>query len=64
MAADDHHSHDHDHGSELSEMQVRVRALETRDGETAGRLLSAHVQRTGTALWEVLAKTKLSRPAA
>ena len=29
MAADDHHSHDHDHGSELSEMQVRVRALET-----------------------------------
>jgi nitrile hydratase len=29
MSADDHHSHDHDHGSELSEMQVRVRALET-----------------------------------
>src|SRR6266849_981563 len=29
MAADDHHSHDHDHGSELSEMQLRVRALET-----------------------------------
>src|SRR5438552_7389221 len=29
MAADDHHSHDHDHGSELSEMQVRVRALES-----------------------------------
>ena len=27
--ADDHHSHDHDHGSELSEMQLRVRALET-----------------------------------
>jgi DNA-binding GntR family transcriptional regulator len=39
-------------------------ALETRDGEAAGRLLSAHVQRTGTALWEVLAKTALSRPAA
>jgi DNA-binding GntR family transcriptional regulator len=39
-------------------------ALETRDGETAGRLLSAHVQRTGTALWEVLAKTTRSRPAA
>jgi len=39
-------------------------ALETRDGETAGRLLSAHVQRTGTALWEVLAKTTLKRPAA
>src|SRR6201998_3900652 len=28
MAADDH-THDHDHGSELSEMQLRVRALET-----------------------------------
>jgi len=27
--ADDHHPHDHDHGSELSEMQLRVRALET-----------------------------------
>ena len=39
-------------------------ALEARDGETAGRLLSAHVQRTGTALWEVLAKTTRSRPAA
>ena len=29
MAADDHHPHDHAHGSELSEMQLRVRALET-----------------------------------
>jgi nitrile hydratase len=33
MTADTHHSHDHahgsDHGSELSEMQLRVRALET-----------------------------------
>jgi nitrile hydratase subunit alpha len=29
MAADDHHPHDHPHGSELSEMQLRVRALET-----------------------------------
>ena len=27
--ADDHHPHDHEHGSELSEMQLRVRALET-----------------------------------
>jgi nitrile hydratase len=27
--ADDPHSHDHTHGSELSEMQLRVRALET-----------------------------------
>jgi nitrile hydratase len=27
--ADDPHSHDHAHGSELSEMQLRVRALET-----------------------------------
>ena len=26
---DDHHDHDHDHGSELSETQLRVRALET-----------------------------------
>jgi nitrile hydratase len=26
---DDHHHHDHDHGSELSETQLRVRALET-----------------------------------
>jgi nitrile hydratase subunit alpha len=29
MASDDQHSHDHAHGSELSEMQLRVRALET-----------------------------------
>lgn len=29
-------------------------ALEARDGDLAGRLLSAHVQRTGTALLEVL----------
>src|ERR1700686_375048 len=30
MAQDDHdHDHNHDHASELSEMQVRVRALET-----------------------------------
>lgn len=33
MSADDHHSHDHSHGhfdgSELSDMQVRVRTLET-----------------------------------
>ena len=29
MAAADHHPHDHEHGSELSEMQLRVRALET-----------------------------------
>src|SRR5437868_944734 len=27
--ADRHHAHDHAHGSELSEMQLRVRALET-----------------------------------
>ena len=27
--ADEHHAHDHQHGSELSEMQLRVRALET-----------------------------------
>jgi nitrile hydratase len=29
MAHDHDHSHDHDHGSELSETQLRVRALET-----------------------------------
>jgi nitrile hydratase len=33
MAADDHHSHQHAHGpgemSELSDLQLRVRALET-----------------------------------
>ena len=29
MTPDDHHSHDHSHGSELSDMQVRVRTLET-----------------------------------
>ena len=29
MPADDPHPHSHDHGSELSEMQLRVRALET-----------------------------------
>ena len=26
---DDHHDRDHEHGSELSEMQIRVRALES-----------------------------------
>jgi len=29
MPTNDPHAHDHDHGSELSEMQLRVRALET-----------------------------------
>src|SRR4029079_505258 len=29
MAMDDHHTHDHEHGSELSDLQLRVRALET-----------------------------------
>jgi nitrile hydratase len=29
MPADEQHAHDHAHGSELSEMQLRVRALET-----------------------------------
>jgi DNA-binding GntR family transcriptional regulator len=48
----------------VEEHAAILAALETRDGETAGRLLSAHVQRTGTALWEVLAKTTRSRPAA
>ena len=48
----------------VEEHAAILAALEARDGETAGQLLSAHVQRTGTALWEVLAKTSLSRPAA
>jgi len=29
MPSDDHHTHDHPHASELSDMQVRVRSLET-----------------------------------
>ncbi|MGH7040976.1 MAG: nitrile hydratase subunit alpha [Acetobacteraceae bacterium] len=29
MSFEDHHAHDHSHGSELSDMQVRVRSLET-----------------------------------
>ena len=29
MAADTPHPHDHEHGSELSDLQLRVRALET-----------------------------------
>ena len=29
MPSDDDHSHDHPHGSELSDMQIRVRSLET-----------------------------------
>src|SRR6185369_17265457 len=29
MAHDHHHDHDHEHGSELSDMQLRTRALET-----------------------------------
>jgi DNA-binding GntR family transcriptional regulator len=48
----------------VEEHAAILAALEIRDGETAGRLLSAHVQRTGTALLEVLVKTTLSRPAA
>jgi len=41
-----------------------LKALEARDSEAAGRMLCAHVQQTGTALLDVLAKSKLSRPAA
>ncbi|ETR74960.1 regulatory protein [Afipia sp. P52-10] len=39
-------------------------ALKAGDSETAGRLLGTHVQRTGTALLEVLPRSKLSEPAA
>ncbi|HEY8337953.1 MAG TPA: GntR family transcriptional regulator [Tardiphaga sp.] len=48
----------------VEEHAAILAALEIRDSDAAGRLLSAHVQRTGTALWEVLAKTKSSGPAA
>jgi DNA-binding GntR family transcriptional regulator len=48
----------------VEEHAAILAALEARDGEAAGRLLSAHVQRTGTALLEVLPKTPTSRPAA
>jgi len=48
----------------VEEHAAILAALEAHDGELAGRLLSAHVQRTGTALLEVLPKTALSRPAA
>jgi DNA-binding GntR family transcriptional regulator len=39
-------------------------ALEARDGDLAGRLLSAHVQRTGTALLELLPNIAPGRSAA
>ena len=48
----------------VEEHEAILAALEARDGEAAGRLLSAHVQRTGTALLEVLPKSPISRPAA
>jgi DNA-binding GntR family transcriptional regulator len=48
----------------VEEHAAILAALEARNGEAAGRLLAAHVQRTGTALLEVLAKTTLSQPAA
>lgn len=48
----------------VEEHATILAALEARNGEAAGRLLAAHVQRTGTALLEVLSKTTSSRPAA
>ena len=48
----------------VEEHAAILAALEARNGEQAGRLLAAHVQRTGTALLDVLPKTALSRPAA
>jgi DNA-binding GntR family transcriptional regulator len=39
-------------------------ALEARNGEAAGRLLGAHVARTGTALLEVLATSQAKQTAA
>jgi DNA-binding GntR family transcriptional regulator len=47
----------------VDEHAAILAALEARDGDAAGRLLRAHVQRTGAALLEVLAKSKLdSKP--
>jgi DNA-binding GntR family transcriptional regulator len=48
----------------VDEHAAILAALERRDGDAAGRLLGAHVQRTGTALLEVLNKTTFARPAA
>jgi len=48
----------------VEEHAAILAALEARGGETAGRLLSAHDQRTGVALRQVLGKSALSRPAA
>lgn len=48
----------------VAEHAAILAALEARDGETAGRLLFAHDQRTGAALSEFLAQSKLNRPAA
>ena len=48
----------------LEEHAAILTALEARDSERAGRLLGAHVLRTGMALREVLADPALSRPAA
>jgi DNA-binding GntR family transcriptional regulator len=42
----------------VDEHAAILAALEARDGDEAGRLLRAHVQRTGAALLEVLAKSK------
>jgi DNA-binding GntR family transcriptional regulator len=39
-------------------------ALEARDSEAAGRLLGAHVRRTGTALLEVIATSQAKQTAA
>ena len=52
--ADQHHALDHDHGSELSEMQLRVRALETIltekgyvDPAALDRIIEAYETRIG-----------------
>jgi nitrile hydratase len=54
MPHDSDHTHDHDHGSELSDMQRRVRALETVlaekgyiDSEALDRIVEAYEARVG-----------------
>jgi DNA-binding GntR family transcriptional regulator len=48
----------------VEEHSAILTALEARNGDLAGRLLSAHVQRTGTALLELLPTIASGRSAA
>ena len=61
MAGKDHdhnHDHDHDHGSELSDTQLRVRALETiltEKGYVDPKALDAIVEERRSVLTEIVA---------